>query len=270
MGAFLKGREARTKNSYLLLIEYAMKFLAIVALLIYTIAGTGIVILNVDPFGRYISRYFSLYLPSLILLPVRIVLILLLGSELYRVFMTYLFIAIILLVTLNNTLQNLIKCITETSLQRSKIRISRLILFMKAVDAFRALEIYFKKNEFAYAATIPIIIYFSSTLIVLSNYCTIKLYGVVFPAEYFMFPAISMCVVIFVLTVVPEATNIHERSLNLHWNVAKLTQTKYGKATVRSLRVFGMNATFFMMTNSIRQGIIEYQLNYTINLLLSL
>jgi len=63
-----------------------------------------------------------------------------------------------------------------------------------------------------------------------------------------------------VLTVVPEATNIHERSLNLHWNVAELTQTKYGKATVKSLRIFGMNATFIMMTNSIRRGIIEYQL----------
>jgi len=67
---------------------------------------------------------------------------------------------------------------------------------MKAVDAFRALEIYFKKNEFAYAATIPIIIYCGSTLIVLGNNCTIKLYGVVFPLEYVMFPAISISVVI--------------------------------------------------------------------------
>jgi len=143
MGAFLKGREAKIKNWYLLVIECAMKFLAIAALLTFTITGTGIVILNVDPFDRYISRY----LPSLILFLVRAMLILLLGSELYRVFMTYFFIAIIVLVTLNNTLQNLIKYITETSVQRSKIRISKLVLFMKA---FRALEIYFKKNEPAF------------------------------------------------------------------------------------------------------------------------
>jgi len=70
MGAFLKGSEARPTNWYLALIEYAMKFLAIAALLTYTIAGTGFVILNVDPSVRYISRYLSRCLPSLILFPV--------------------------------------------------------------------------------------------------------------------------------------------------------------------------------------------------------
>jgi len=178
--------------------------------------------------------------------------------------------AIILLVTLNITLQNLIKYINETSMQRSKIRVSRLIFFMKAVDAFRAFEVYFRKNECMYATCVPVIIYGGSTLIVLSNYCTIKLYGIVLPPEYFIFPVISFSVVIFLLTVVPEATNIHERSLKLHWSVASLTQPKYGRCVVRSLRVFGMDATFFMVRNQIKLRIIEYQLYYIVNLLLSL
>jgi len=128
-----------------------------------------------------------------------------------------------------------------------------------------------KKSESFYATAIPMIIYCGSMLIVLSNYCTIRLYGIVNPALYSVFPILSVSVMVFNLTVVPEATkNIHEKSVELHRHVVKLAENKYGRCTVRSLRVFGLSATFFLMKNNLRRRIIEYQLYYTVNLLLSL
>jgi len=219
MGTYLRRRtKPSSYNLYLALVKYALKFLVTAAFFTYTVGGIATVLLNVDPLGRYISRTPYFPFPPLVSFCIRIILMLLLCSELYRVLMTYFLIAIILLVTLNITLQNLIKYINETPLQKSRIRVSRLILFMKATDAFRATEIYFKKNEPAYAASIPIIIYSGSALIVISNYCTIKLFGIVLPPEYFMFPIFSIFVVICLLTVLPEATKIHERSVQFHWN----------------------------------------------------
>jgi len=266
MGTYLKGEAANPKRLYFILIECVMKFLTIGDLLIYTVGGTAAVVFKVDPFGRYIERLLSNSLSPTALFCIRTFEILLIGSELYRVFMTYLPIAIILLVTLNSTLENLIKYINESSVQRSKIRISRLIFFMKAVDTFRVMKVYFRKNECVYATFIPIIIFSGSALIVVTNYCTIKLYGIVLPPIYFIFPVISLTV----LTVVPEAANIHESSLKLQRNIARLSQTKYEKCVVRSLRVFGMHATFFMFRKEIKREIVGYQLDYTVNLLLSL
>jgi len=169
MGTYLKGTAASPKHLYLILVEYAMKFLAITALLSYIIGGVAAVFWNVDPLGRYIEITLSNSLSPTTLLWARIFLFFLLGSELYRILITYFLVAIIFLVTLNITLQNLIKYINETSIQRSKIRVSRLIFFMKAVDAFRAFEVYFRKKECMYATCVPVIIYGGSTLIVLSN-----------------------------------------------------------------------------------------------------
>jgi len=153
MRIYLKGTTASPKHFYLTLIEYAMKFLAIAALLTYTIGGIATVFLNVDPLGRYFERILCNSLSTITLFCVRTFVVLLLGSELYRILITYFLIAIILLVTLNITLQNLIQYINESAVQRSKIRVSRLIFFMKAVDAFRAFEVYFKKNACMSACT---------------------------------------------------------------------------------------------------------------------
>jgi len=96
MGTYLKGTPASPKHLYLILVEYAIRFLAIVALLIYTIGGVAAVFWNVDPLGRYINITLSNSLSPTTLLWARIIIFLLLGSELYRILITCFLIAIIL------------------------------------------------------------------------------------------------------------------------------------------------------------------------------
>jgi len=196
MESYLKVRPSQSNQLYLILVELAMKFLGGAAVFIYIAGGIFCVVYNVDPLGKFILWSPSNYLPSFLIMLLRLAAVLLLGTELYRILVTYFLSVVIFLVTVNLSLKQLIKFISETSVQRSRIRVSRLILFMKAADSFKAFEVYFKKNKEVYAASIPAVIFFWSTLMVLSNYCAMKLTEVFSIVIYLIFPTFSVWVVI--------------------------------------------------------------------------
>jgi len=201
MESYLKVRPAHSNQLYLILTGFAMKFLGVAALFLYIAGGIFFVVHNVDPLGKFVLWTLSnCDVPLLLITIVRPVVMLMLGTELYRVLITYFLSAVIVLVTINWSLNQLITLVSETAVQRSRIRVSRRILFMKAADSFRAFEVYFKKNQEVYAASIPAVIFCGSTLMVLSNYCAIKLHGMFSIVMYLIFPTLSVCVVMFVLT----------------------------------------------------------------------
>jgi len=270
MESFAKCKPVPSNQLYFTVLKYSMQFILVSLLFINSVGGVAIVLLNFDPLRRFVTYLFSNLLTPIQLIPIRIIVFWLLGVDFYRTIVTYFLAALIFLVTLNSVLVQLTKHLSETVLQLSKFRIPKLILFMKAANAFRATEVYLKKNEFVYSTAIPIVIFSGSTLFVVTSYSTIKLCGIVFPPEYLIFPTLSIVVIIFVLTVVPEATKVYEESLKFHRSVARLSHSKYAKCVSRSLRIFGLHATFFVMKDSVKSRIIEFQLYYTVNLLISM
>jgi len=80
----------------------------------------------------------------------------------------------------------------------------------------------------------------------------------------------SVGVIVLVVTLLPQAQNVYENSRAYQAELKFTVKSKVEKTVIKALRPFGITCQFFMMKSTVRPKIIEYQLYYTMTLLISI
>lgn len=116
----------------------------------------------------------------------------------------------------------------------------------------------------------PPLIWFGVSILVLTNYGTIKLFGKVHILVYVAFPIISAIASTFLVTVLPQAAEVYEVSSTYLNQLRGSCFTKYERKLFRSLKPIGIRcASFGMVTTDWMVAIIQSMVDNTINLLLT-
>jgi len=141
---------------------------------------------------------------------------------------------------------------------------------LKTIKIYKMIQLYLTISEPIYSSEIPVLIFGGSLLAILCNFGTIKLYGRVELPLYICQPSLSLFVVVLVLTLVPQANNVFEKCRAYRAILKFTVKSRIEKAVLKSLKPFGMHATFFTMKSRVRTKIVECQMYYTMTLLISI
>jgi hypothetical protein len=186
---------------------------------------------------------------------------------------TYVLMALLMVVSVNDMSRRMAYMLSLTGITASRWRKLKTASnkVIKGLNIFNQIQIYFAINETLYFWEIPIILTFGSVLMILGNYTTIKLHHFLEIPLILLPPAASISVFIMVISLVPETTDVFEGSVNFLRQLKASTRSPYGKKAAGALKPYGLKSgPFFMMKNTMRKKLIEVQLLYTINLLLSM
>jgi len=132
------------------------------------------------------------------------------------------------------------------------------------------IQLYLTVNERFFKPELPIIIFCGSLLAIVCNFATIKLYNKLDLPLYSCFPSFSIIVLVLVVTLVSQASNVYEKCRAYQSQLKYTVRTKIEKSVFRSLKPFGIRCPLFMCKSSVRTKIIEYQMNYSMTSLISI
>jgi hypothetical protein len=194
-------------------------------------------------------------------------------TEVFRCLTAYMFVALLMVVSINDTSKRMAYTLSLTEIKACKWRKLKTVSnkVIQGLKIFNQMQIYFAMNEILYFWQIPIILFFGSILMILGNYTIIKLHSHLELPLILLPPATSIAVLMAMMSLVPETTNVYEGSVNFLRQLKASTRSPYGKKAAGALKPYGLKSgPFFMMKNSMRKKLIEVQLLYTINLLLSM
>ncbi|OXA36608.1 hypothetical protein Fcan01_28626 [Folsomia candida] len=117
---------------------------------------------------------------------------------------------------------------------------------------------------------VPPLVFFGMSILTLTNYGTIRLFGKVPIFVYLAFPVISVIASTFIVTVLPQATEVNEVSLRYLGCLEGTCFKKYERRLFRSLKPIGIRcASFGTVTTDWMVTIIQNIVDYKINLLLT-
>jgi len=252
------------RSSNILLLECVLVSWMIFAVLQCLFGTIVLLYYNIDPFGEYLRWLCSSFQwGKAYAIILRAVCLMAHTGELLWVCATYMMLCLVFLTNFNTWLSTIQQCL---KVRYKRTGNSRDRLFVKASETFRTFAVYFKKTEELYKFPISTLMFCGSALI--TSYISIKHFGAIPFPQCFAAPISSWLILTINVTVIPQAWNIYEKSLKLHHVIAKLTKSKYGKRVVKSFRVFGMNSRLLVMDNSVKRSMIDFQILYTIDLLL--
>jgi len=201
-----------------------------------------------------VLRYFALYIA---------------GKEIFSTALTYLPMAIVLLMALNSSTTGIAK-IARNSKRFLWKGFSVSPAAMKTIKIYKMIQVYLMVIKSLYTYELPILIFCGSLLAVVSNFATLTMYDKVELPLYVCAPSLSIIVIVLIVTLVPQAHNVFENCQAYRKELKITVKSKIEKAVLRSLRPFGIHCQLFMMRASIRPQIIQYQTNYTMTLLISM
>ncbi|OXA48212.1 hypothetical protein Fcan01_16972 [Folsomia candida] len=128
----------------------------------------------------------------------------------------------------------------------------------------------FTNQEFCSNSVPPVVLFGTSTLI-LMNYGTIRLYGIVPRFFYPWVPFVNVLIHFFPFTMIPQTVKVNAKSVEFLATARRQTLTKYEKKVVNSLKPVGIRCgQFGMISTSWATKVLDSILNYTATLLLTL
>lgn len=218
------------------------------------------VVLNLDPLSIWfptncedcITRRITLY-------TVRIIILTLIGVEVTKTLLAFLIVGLIVLFAAAEGACILDNCIKFSS----KIRIVR---------CYQEFQIWNQHTNtlFCYQA-IPPLIFFGIVIVIIVNYATIRLFGVLPGMIYPVAPFTSLVAAVTFMTLLPQAAETHKNSSRFLASVkSHLCERKYDRKVAYSLRPIGARCgPFGIITNKWVSKFLETDLNYTFTALLT-
>jgi len=191
------------------------------------------------------------------------------ATEVFRTAITFLPAAIVMLLTLNNSSSRMAQ-VARHAKRFSWRGFSCSPSALKTIKIYKMIQVYLTVMKPLYTYLVPILIFCGSLLAVVCNFATIAMYDKLELPLYICTPIASIMVIVMIVTLVPQAQNVFENCRAYQKELRFTVRSKVEKAVLRSLRPFGINCQFFMMKSCIRPKIIEYQLYYTMTLLISI
>jgi hypothetical protein len=266
-----RGRtDAHVDRDRFLITELAMKAIVIIGIVLAIAITFGAVWQELDPLYPILLAVFPQFVlkSTYLFYFLRICIFASVICESYPVLTIFYLSLLIYMISLKEITCKVIKLLKSSDSHWNTLKLRSRIL-LGSISMFRQCQIYMILNRQAYFWNNPVLICSGSTLMVVSNYITIKLYRTLGMPLYLAAPFLSAAVFVFTVVVLPAATSIFDESEELLFHLKASTRTRHHKKIVRSLKPFGMRTVFFMMKNMNRRKIIEAQVYYTITLLLS-
>jgi len=235
-------------------------------------AALFVVHFNLDPVGpsllKLLSNTNTNHLHNF-LLPFRYSIMLSSVLEAFRTGITYISSCIVMMITLNNSISRISQLVLNP-LQVSWKGFTVTPVALKTIKIYKMIQLYLNITEPIYSTVMPVMIFCGSLLVVVCNFSTVKFYGKVEFYLYICAPGWSIIEILIVLTLLPQANNIFEKCQAYRAALKFAMKSKMEKTVLKSLKPFGMSATFFTMKSSLRTKMVEYQMYYTMTLLISL
>jgi hypothetical protein len=266
-----------TRPLHDLIIELCMMGVVVLSVAVFLVSPSFIFLFISNPDPLY--PLLTWLLPSSIVndfgafIIVRFILFTIVLVELFRCLTAYLLMALLMVVSVNDMSRRMAYMLSLTGITASRWRKLKTASnkVIQGLKIFNQIQIYFAMNEVLYFWEIPIILTFGSVLVILGNYTTIKLHSYLEMPLILLPPATSIGVFIMTISLVPETADVFEGSANFLRQLKASTRSPYGKKAAGALKPYGLKSgPFFMMKNSMKKTLIEVQLLYTINFLLSM
>jgi hypothetical protein len=266
-----------TRPLHDLIIELCMMGVVVILVAVFLVSPSFIFLFISNPDPLY--PLLAWLLPSSIVnnygafIIVRFILFTIVLVELFRCLTTYLLMALLMVVSVNDMSRRMAYMLSLTGITASRWRKLKTASnkVIQGLKIFNHIQIYFAMIETLYFWELPSVLFFGSILIIFGNYATIKLHSLLEIPLILLPPTTSIGVFIMMISLVPETADVFERSVNFLRQLKASTRSPYGKKAAGALKPYGLKSgPFFMMKNSMRKKLIEVQLLYTINLLLSM
>jgi len=193
---------------------------------------------------------------------------LLAGTEVFRTTITFVPAAIVMLITLNNSTSRMTQ-VARYAKRFSWKGFSLSPAAVKTIKIYKMIQVYLATIKPLYTYEVPVLTFCGSLLAVVCNFGTITMYDKVELPIYICGPSLSIIVIAMIVTLVPQAQNVFENCQAYQKELKFTVRSKVEKAVLRSLKPFGITCPFFMVKSCVRPKIVEYQLYYTMNLLIS-
>lgn len=234
--------------------------LALYASLAYPIVLSCLCVwLNVDSMQPYLSPRSRLI--YMICIPVRIILPILVLIELPK--------SSIVLLILSKIIGT---CSTQAVLAlRMRIKFDRKLL-LDSIKLYWEIVLFHEYvNQMFCWHSVPPLILFGCRHIVLLNYGTIRLRGIISNLYYSVVPLVTLIAYMFPVTLLPEEVRVHEGSIEFLATVRRQEPlTKYERRVIYSMRRVGIRCgQFGVMSTTWAVKMMEIILNYTATMLLT-
>lgn len=150
--------------------------------------------------------------------------------------------------------------------------------FKNTLHRFREIRLYkemFIWHEYANqnfcSFSVPLLIFFGVSVIILTYYGTIRMAGKLDLLSYSGLPLTAICGTLFVVILIPHAANVVEHSSNfLDERRNEVSLSKFERQRLKSLRPLGIQVgSFGVVEKSLKSLVLEYIVDNTINLLLT-
>jgi hypothetical protein len=196
--------------------ELAMKAIVIIGIVLVVAVTFGTVWQDLDPLYpilMFVLPHFILN-STVIFYTLRIGIVASIVCESYPTFTVMYLSALTFLVSFKEIISKAIDVLKNRGSQwnSDEFRFLRSSILLRNIEIFRLCQIYTVMNRPAYCWGVPIMIFSGSTLLVISNCITIKLYSTLGMPLYLAGPFLSAAACVLTVVAVPAATSIFDQS----------------------------------------------------------
>jgi len=245
---------------------------------LYTLVGIGMplcaVVVNfgvyfqLDPFYPVIETLFPKKDLLILKTTIRYFVLFISTTEVFRAGIIFIPEAIMVVITLNSSTTK----ITQLAYQSKRMAwggFSLSPVALKTIKIYKMIQLYLTIIKPFCTPELPILIFCGSLLAIVCNFATVKMYDKVELPVYICAPCFSIIVMVLVATLVPQASQVFEKCRAYKAALKFTVRSKTEKSIFRSLQLYGIKCPYFMCKSSVRTKIVEYQMNYTMTLLIS-
>lgn len=243
---------------------YLLKLLLWGSVLLVVLVGPGIVFLNLDPLNTLLQCNSRIW--NFILQLIRILLVYSLATEMLKSAFAFIIVGLIVMQSVSQgaiLLREILKFKTSSS--------PMVVLCSAEIQLYRELQVWIQYVNAAFCyRSVPPLLFCGVSMTIVAIYGTIRMYVWLPILVYPLLPATTVLGVSFLITLLPQAAEGYEKSIEFVDFTRRKCTVKYEKKVAKSLRPNGARCgPFGMISNKWTTRVADSMADSTVTLLLT-